>query len=128
LLANLYLHDAFDKWMEDICPQNPFERYADDIVIHCHSKEEAEQLLARLTARMDEFELTLHPEKTKIVYCKNYQRNGNHDNESFTFLSYSFQPRTVKSKFGKAQRLLVFNAAISQHQDEITGSTANKVE
>jgi RNA-directed DNA polymerase len=114
LLANLYLHHAFDKWMEDICPQNPFERYADDIVIHCHSKEEAEQLLARLTARMKEFELTLHPEKTKIVYCKNYQRSGNHDNESFTFLSYSFQPRTVKSRFGKAQRLLVFNAAISQ--------------
>lgn len=114
LLANLYLHHAFDKWMEDICPQNPFERYADDIVIHCHSQEEAEQLLARLTARMKEFELTLHPEKTKIVYCKNYQRNGNHENESFTFLSYSFQPRTVKSKFDKAQRLLVFNAAISQ--------------
>jgi RNA-directed DNA polymerase len=114
LLANLYLHHAFDKWMENICPQNPFERYADDIVIHCHSKEEAEHLLTRLTARMQEYELTLHPEKTKIVYCKNYQRNRNHDNESFTFLSYSFQPRTVKSKFSKSQRVLVFNAAISQ--------------
>jgi RNA-directed DNA polymerase len=113
LLANLYLHHAFDEWMKSINPQNPFERYADDIVIHCHGKEEAEQLLAQLKTRMEVFELTLHPEKTKIVYCKNYHRRATHDNESFTFLSYTFQPRTVKNKF-KAQRLLVFNAAISQ--------------
>jgi RNA-directed DNA polymerase len=113
LLANLYLHHAFDEWMKSIYPQNPFERYADDIVIHCHSEKEAEQLLTQLKIRMQVFELTLHPEKTKIVYCKNYHREENHDNESFTFLSYTFQPRTVKNKF-KAQRLLVFNAAISQ--------------
>lgn len=113
LLANLYLHHAFDEWMRSIYPQNPFERYADDIVIHCHSKAEAEQLLTQLKTRMQVFELTLHPEKTKIVYCKNYHRQENHDNESFTFLSYTFQPRTIKNKF-KAQRLLVFSAAISQ--------------
>lgn len=112
LLANLYLHHAFDKWMDEINPQCPFERYADDIVVHCSSKDEAQQMLERLKARMNEFELTLHPEKTKIVYCKNYQRTEKHDNESFTFLSYSFQPRTVKSKFGKGKRLLVFGAAI----------------
>ena len=68
LLANLYLHHAFDKWMEGNYPHHPFERYADDIVIHCSSKEETEQLQAQLTKRMEEFELTLHPEKTKIVY------------------------------------------------------------
>lgn len=113
LLANLYLHHAFDLWMQENHQQNPFERYADDIVIHCRSKEEAERLHAQLTVRMQEFELMLHPEKTKIVYCKNYQRDNIHDNESFTFLSYSFHPRTVKSKFGK-KRLLVFSAAISQ--------------
>jgi hypothetical protein len=67
-------------------------------------------MLEELKARMQEFELTLHPEKTKIVYCKNYQRLEKHDNESFTFLSYSFQPRTIKSRFGG--RLLVFGAAI----------------
>ena len=61
---------------------------------------------------MQEYELELHPEKTKMVYCKNYQRLDKHENESFTFLSYSFQPRTVKSKFGKGKRLLVFGAAI----------------
>lgn len=112
LLANLYLHHAFDKWMDEINPQCPFERYADDIVMHCGSKEEAQEILERLKARMNEFELTLHPEKTKIVYCKNYQRPDRQDNESFTFLSYSFQPRTVKRKFGSGKRLLVFGAAI----------------
>ena len=112
LLANIYLHHAFDKWMDETHQQCPFERYADDIVIHCSSKEEAETVMKELKVRMESFELTLHPEKTKIVYCKNYQRNEKHDNESFTFLSYSFQPRTVRDKFGRAKRLLVFGAAI----------------
>jgi hypothetical protein len=98
--------------MDETHQQCPFERYADDIVIHCSSKEEAEKLLEALKVRMHDFELTLHPEKTKIVYCKNYQRPDRHENESFTFLSYSFQPRTVKSKFGSVKRLLVFGAAI----------------
>ena len=114
LFANLYLHHGFDKWMDEQNPQNQFERYADDIVIHCSSKEEAEQLLEKLKARMQQYQLELHPEKTKIVYCKNYLRNEKHDNNSFTFLSYSFQPRTIKSKFGGNKRLVIFNAAISQ--------------
>jgi group II intron reverse transcriptase/maturase len=114
LLANIYLHHGFDKWMDEANPQNPFERYADDIVIHCSSKEEAEQLLEKLKARMQQYELELHPEKTKIVYCKNYHRNEKHDNNSFTFLSYSFQPRTIKDKFGRTNRIVVFSAAISQ--------------
>jgi len=110
LLANIYLHHAFDNWMDEIHKHCPFERYADDIVIHCNSKKEAELMLEALKVRMQQYELTLHPEKTKIVYCKNYQRLEKHDNESFTFLSYSFQPRTIKSRFGG--RLLVFGAAI----------------
>jgi RNA-directed DNA polymerase len=114
LLANIYLHHGFDKWMDEMNPQNPFERYADDIVIHCSSKEEAEQLLEKLKARMQQYELELHPEKTRVVYCKNYQRNDTHDTNSFTFLSYSFQPRAIKDKFGRKNRLVVFNAAISQ--------------
>lgn len=99
LLANLYLHHGFDKWMDEQHPQHPFERYADDIVIHCSSKEEAESLLEKLKVRMQQYELELHPGKTKIVYCKNYQRNETHENNSFTFLSYSFEPRTIRSKF-----------------------------
>lgn len=115
LLANIYLDHGFDKWMDEQNPENPFERYADDIIIHCRSKKEAEVLLEKLKSRMYEYELELHPEKTKIVYCKNYQRNNKHDNNSFTFLSYSFEPRTVKDRFNRSnKRLLVFNAAISQ--------------
>lgn len=114
LLANIYLHHGFDKWMDEVNPQNPFERYADDIVIHCSSKEQAEQLLEKLEVRMQKYKLELHPEKTKIVYCKNYQRNEKYDNNSFTFLSYSFQPRTVRNKFDNTKRLVAFNAAISQ--------------
>jgi RNA-directed DNA polymerase len=114
LLANIYLHHGFDKWMDEQHPQNPFEHYADDIVIHCKSKEEAEDLLKKLKVRMQEYELELHPEKTKIVYCKNFRRDEAHDNRSFTFLSYSFQPRTIKSKHGGNKRLLIFSAGISQ--------------
>lgn len=114
LLANIYLHHGFDQWMDEVNPKNPFERYADDIVIHCSSKEEAEQLLAKLRERMGQYELELHPEKTKIVYCSNYKRRDEHDNNSFTFLSYSFQPRTVKAQFGKAKMILWFSPAISQ--------------
>lgn len=113
LLANVYLHHAFDMWMDKENPQCPFERYADDIVVHCSSKEEAERILAELKARMEEYELMLHPDKTRIVYCKNYQRTESNDNEGFTFLSYSFQPRVRGDKFGRKKRFLVFNGAIS---------------
>jgi RNA-directed DNA polymerase len=114
LFANIYLHHAFDKWMNESYPQNPFERYADDIVIHCHSKEEAEFLLAQLKNRMEIYELALHPEKTKIVYCKNYRRLENHEEESFTFLSYSFQPRRKRDSYGRGNKTyIVFGAAIS---------------
>jgi RNA-directed DNA polymerase len=113
LLANLYLHHAFDKWMDQSNVNNPFERYADDIIVHCHSKDEAEKLLRALQNRMNEYALTLHPEKTKIVYCKNYQRNEDHDQNSFTFLSYTFRPRTAIDKFGRNKLIVLFNGAIS---------------
>jgi len=115
LFANIYLHHVFDKWMDEVNRQNPFERYADDIVIHCYSKEEAEQLLSQLEGRMQAFELTLHPDKTKIVYCKNYQRTGTHENESFTFLSYDFQPRRKRDNFGRNKTYMVFAGAISKN-------------
>jgi len=114
LLANLYLDHAFDKWMKQSNSNNPFERYADDIVIHCHSKEEAEKLLAALEQQMGGYSLTLHPEKTKVVYCKNYRRNEKHDQHSFTFLSYTFRPRTAKDKFDRNKLIVLFNGAISK--------------
>ncbi len=114
LLANVYLHHAFDMWIGPNYCSNPFERYADDIVIHCKTKDEALHLLKQLEERMQAFNLTLHPEKTKIVYCKNYERTERHEHESFTFLSYSFQPRKVLSKFwGGKSAYMVFAPAIS---------------
>lgn len=113
LLANLYLHHGFDKWMDENHPHNPFERYADDIVIHCRSKAEAEELLQALKARMQDFGLELHPEKTRIVYCKNYQRDEKHEQESFTFLSYDFQPRKKWDGFGRKKTFMIFAGAIA---------------
>ncbi len=114
LLANVYLHHAFDMWIGTNYCSNPCERYADDIVIHCKTKDEALHLLKQLEERMQAFNLTLHPEKTKIVYCKNYERTERHEHESFTFLSYSFQPRKVLSKFwGGKSAYMVFAPAIS---------------
>lgn len=113
LLANLYLHHCFDEWIAENYPNNPFERYADDIVIHSHSRETAEELLSALKERMGAFYLSLHPEKTKVVYCKNYRRNENHDHNSFTFLSYTFRPRSAMDKFDRSKLIVLFNGAIS---------------
>lgn len=112
LLANLYLHHAFDMWMSKFYPCNPFERYADDIIVHCSTEMEAQQLLASIAERLQGFGLELHPEKTKLVYCKNYLRKEKHEHNSFTFLSYSFQPRGRANIFGKHQKFMVFSAAI----------------
>jgi len=78
------------------------------------TKEEAEQLLSSIRERLSVFELELHPEKTKLVYCKNYLRKEQHEHNSFTFLSYSFQPRSKPNTFGKHNKFMVFNAAICQ--------------
>lgn len=114
LLANLYLHHTFDQWMSKYFPSNPFERYADDLIVHCNSKAEAEDLLSSIRQRLQGFELELHPEKTKLVYCKNYQRKEEHEHNSFTFLSYSFQPRSKPNTFGKHKKFMVFSAAICE--------------
>jgi group II intron reverse transcriptase/maturase len=101
LLANIYLHHGFDKWMEGSHKGNPFERYADDIIVHCSSRAEAETLLEAIRERLKEYDLTLHPEKTKIVHCKDYRRNREkEDGVGFTFLGFDFKPRVVKSKRG----------------------------
>lgn len=115
LFANLYLHHAFDMWMSKYFATNPFERYADDIIVHCNSKDQAEQLLNSIKERLAGFDLELHPDKTKLVYCKNYLRREQHEHNSFTFLSYSFQPRSKPNTFGRPNKFMVFNAAICQN-------------
>jgi len=101
VLANLFLHYTFDKWMEINFPNNPWARYADDGVTHCRTKEEADTLLIRLNQRFNQCGLELHPEKTQIVYCKDADRHENHPITKFDFLGYTFRPRRSKNKYGK---------------------------
>jgi len=111
LLANLFLHYGFDKWMERTFPENPFERYADDCVVHCKTEEEANKLKQAISTRLLECGLELHAEKTKIAYCKDDDRPGNHDIEKFDFLGYTFRPRKVKVR--DSRYFTGFNPAIS---------------
>ena len=101
LLANLFLHYVFDKWMERNRPQNPFARYADDGVSHCRTRREAEELLEQLHERFGECGLELHPDKTHIVYCKDDDRRGEYPETKFEFLGYMFRPRRSKNRYGK---------------------------
>src|SRR5690242_14470571 len=111
VLANLFLHYAFDMFLEREFPAVEFERYADDAVVHCVTERQARQVREALTARLAELGLELHPGKTKIVYCKDSLRHGEHDTVAFTFLGYSFRPRQVKGKNG--QIFTSFTPAIS---------------
>jgi RNA-directed DNA polymerase len=101
LLANLFLHYAFDLWMASHHRNKPFARYADDAVVHCRSKEEAERLWVELEKRLDELGLELHPIKTRIIYCKDDNRQGAYPETKFDFLGYTFRPRMSKNKYGK---------------------------
>jgi RNA-directed DNA polymerase len=96
LLANLFLHYAFDLWITRKHPSICFERYADDVIVHCHTQEEAEEILRQISERMNQCQLELHPLKTKIVYCKDYRRTESHKQVQFDFLGFSFQPRPSK--------------------------------
>ncbi len=111
LLANLFLHYALDRWMAANYPQVPFERYADDVIVHCRTEREAKEVRTAIGERLRNCGLELHPEKTKIVYCKDEMRKGRHTNEKFDFLGYEFRPRRSKSRTGKV--FLNFSPAIS---------------
>jgi RNA-directed DNA polymerase len=114
VLANLFMHYAFDLWVQREFPAVQFERYADDVVIHCVTQRQARQVWVALEARMSEVGLRLHPDKTKLVYCKDDQRRGDPPDgvgTSFTFLGYQFAPRTVRTKDGR--RCTTFAPAIS---------------
>jgi len=92
LLSNLFLHYVFDLWMKRNRPQNPWARCADDGVAHCRTKGEAEELLEQLHRRFRECGLELHPDKTRIVYCKDDDRRGDYPEMKFDFLGYTFRP------------------------------------
>jgi group II intron reverse transcriptase/maturase len=101
ILANLFLHYAFDMWMARTWPAVPFERYADDAICHCRTREEAEALQLALQERFAACRLVLHPQKTKIVYCKDTNRKGTYPVVTFDFLGYSFRPRLAAWRGGK---------------------------
>jgi RNA-directed DNA polymerase len=101
VLANLFLHYALDHWLRRNHPSVPFCRYADDGILHCTTETEAKQMLMHLDARLRECGLELHPEKTRIVYCKDANRRGKSEHVQFDFLGYTFRPRTLKNRHGE---------------------------
>ena len=112
LLANLYLHYVFDVWIERHWKGIQFERYADDIVCHCASEREAKRLYEVLNDRFQQCGLRLHPDKTKVVYCKGGYNRQDYPVVAFDFLGYTFRPRLIKTRRGEYG--LYFLAAISQ--------------
>lgn len=123
LLANIYLHFTFDKWIEKYYSYIRFERYCDDIIIHCVSQSQAEFIKKVITKRFNECKLELNESKTHIVYCKNRFRKEKFDKVSFDFLGYTFRPRLWKTKRGL---MLAFSPCMSQQakkavRDKIRG-------
>lgn len=110
LLANIFLHLAFDTWVADRFPDVPFERYADDVLLHCSSEEQANAVLHALRLRLAQCRLEIHPEKTKIVYCKDANRSGKARVEKFDFLGFTFRPRRARNR--KGQLFVSFSPAV----------------
>ena len=102
VLANLFMHYAFDAWMAREFPSVPFERYADDAVVHCKSERQARYVRQAIADRMAEVGLRLHPDKTKIVYCKDGNRPGSYEHTAFTFLGFTFRQRRARNRQGKS--------------------------
>ena len=124
LLANLFLHYAFDSWMARKFPVVAFERYADDAVCHCRSEAQAMALKRALEERMREVGLELHPAKTKIVYCKDADRRGDYAQTKFDFLGYTFRSRRSKNRWGKT--FINFSPAISNKAAKLIRQTARR--
>jgi len=121
VLANLFMHYVFDKWMQIYYPDIPFERYADDTICHCRTQPEAENMKVVIMKRLADCGLELNEEKTRIVYCKDSKRKENQENVSFDFLGFTFRPRRSKSKQGKV--FTGFNPGISQKSKNHIHST-----
>ena len=101
-LANLFMHFAFDNWLaKKFSRLVRSMRYADDAVVHCATRRQAEAVLAAIAERMQEVGLSLHPDKTRIVYCKDAKRRGDHEHTSFTFLGFTFRARTARGGQGR---------------------------
>jgi RNA-directed DNA polymerase len=101
VISNIFLHLAFDTWMSKSHPDVPFERYADDVVVHCRTESHAQSIQQAIIQRLVRCRLAIHREKTKIVYCRDSNRRGRYPNVSFDFLGYTFKPRNALGRHGK---------------------------
>lgn len=125
LLANIYLHFTFDKWMKENYPHIHFERYADDIVIHCRSRKQLDMINNKLSKRFAECKLALNSQKTKIVYCKDANRSEENKEIAFDFLGYTFRPRLARNK-EKAFFVSFIPAISTKSAKEIRQTVKNK--
>jgi len=124
LLANLFLHYAFDEWMRVNHPWIPFERYADDVVLHCKSEKQARFIKDRVSLRLKECGLELHPDKTHIVYCQDEDRQLEFAKTKFDFLGYTFRKRSCRTKSGKL--FVNFSPAVSDKAKKSIRQTIRK--
>jgi RNA-directed DNA polymerase len=111
VLANIFLHYALDLWLVREFPGAPFERYADDVILHCKSKQQAQMLLEAIIERLAQVGLELNLDKTRIVYCKDSNRPGSYERERFDFLGYTFRPRLARNRTG--EKFVSFIPAVS---------------
>lgn len=112
LISNIFMHHVFDMWLQEEVRNIPFERYADDGIAHCRTEKQAKYVRDLIAKRLAQFKLELHPDKTRIVYCKDADRRGSYEHEKFDFLGFLFRPRLSKSKQGK--HFVNFTPAISE--------------
>lgn len=125
-MANLFMHYTFDAWMQRTFPGTPWCRYADDGLVHCRTQHEAQAIMAALAERLAQCGLQMHPDKTKIVYCKDGRRKGKYPNRQFDFLGYTFRPRLVKNS--KRNSLFVsFTPAVSHQALKSMRETTRKL-
>jgi RNA-directed DNA polymerase len=127
ILANIFLHYAFDLWMVRTHPDFPWCRYAEDGLVHCRSEQEAQALKVELQARLAECRLEMHPTKTKVVYCKDKKRKGKYPNVKFDFLGYCFRPRLVR-RFRDNKLFCGFNPAVSSSAMKAMRSAIRELE
>jgi RNA-directed DNA polymerase len=125
ILCNLFMHYAFDNWMGYTYPHAPWCRYADDGLVHCKTEQEAQSIKAALARRLAECGLEIHPDKTRIVYCKDTKRKGQYPNTQFDFLGYTFRPRVAQNR--KQNKLFVgFMPAVSSKALKTMRQTTRK--
>ena len=124
LLANLFMHYAFDEWMSRNYPDIPFERFADDAVLHCKSQKQAYFIKDKVAERLLQCGLELHPVKTRIVFCQDSDRQLNYKTTRFDFLGFTFRKRLVRTRWG---RLFVsFSPAVSDSAKKTIRQTIRK--